>query len=177
MPQSAYEFSIRESLQKNRVVGLVAASIMILLAAGVSAHYFWPAGKRLNPSKAFFSADDGQTYFVDSIYNFPPFDHNGKTAVEAVVAITNGQYYVGYLVRYKPEARKQLQEKYDDAVRNGLPVQQVILDFMSNAEFSMSGMEVKLPGSDHEWQPRRQLASLNVKSPDGKVPDRILDTP
>jgi hypothetical protein len=177
MPQSAYDFSIRESLQRNRKVGLTVAAIMILLAGGIAAYYLWPHTRSFDPTRAFYSDDDGQTYFVDSVYDFPPFDHDGKTAVEAVLAESGGHYFVAYLARYKPAARKQLQEKYDDAVRRDLPVQQVVIDFMGEAQFGLSGMEVKLPGSGNKWEPRSQLARLDIRSPDGKVPDRYLDTP
>jgi hypothetical protein len=174
MPQSAYDFSIRESLQRNRKVGLAVAMIMILVAAGVATHYLWPHGKQFDPSKAFYTEDDGRTYFVDSVYNFPPFDHNGKTAVEAVVAVSDGHYFVGYLLRYKPEARKELQEKYDDAVKNNLPLQKTVLDAMG----AMSGqMEGKLPGPGHPWVPNGRIPKLDVRSPDGKIPDRYIDNP
>jgi hypothetical protein len=174
MPRSAYEFSVRESLQNNRKLGLTFAAILCLCAAGISSYYLWPRGEKVDPTITYYSDDDGQTYFKDSVYKFAPFDHDGRTAVEAVIAESGGHTFVAYLTRFTPEARKKLQDKYDDAVKNNLPVQQTVLDFMSNPPISMEGMEVKLPGSGHEWVPRSQLRYLDVKSPNGSLPERFV---
>jgi hypothetical protein len=174
MPPSAYDFSVRESLQNNRKLGLAFAAILCLCAAGISAYYLWPRGERFDPAKAFYSDDDGQTYFKDSVYKFPPFDHDGKTAVEAEVGESNGHYFVVLLMRFTPEARKQLQEKYDGAMKNNLPVQQIVLDFMATPPISMQGMEIKLPGGGQEWMPRSQLRNLEANAPNGTPPDRYV---
>jgi hypothetical protein len=174
MPPSAYDFSIRESLQKNRKASLTAAVIMILLAGGIAVDYFWPTTTRVDPTKSFYSDDDGTTYFTDSVFRFPPFDHNGKTAFAAMIAESGGHHFVGYLMRYTPEARKQLQQKYDDAMSNGLPVQQAVGGLMTE----LAGeMEVKLPGNDQPWISRAQVGRLNVRSQDGKLPDRFIEGP
>jgi hypothetical protein len=174
MPHSAYDFSIRESLQRNRKAALAVAAILFLAAIAISVYYLRPRGDRSDPTKAFYSDDDGQTYFKDSVYNFPPFDHNGKTAVEAMLAESNGHYFVGYLMRFTPAARKQLQDKYDEAGRDNLPGQQNVLDFMASPDITESGMQVKLPGPGHPWLPRSQVGSLAVKAPNGDPPDRYV---
>jgi hypothetical protein len=174
MPPSAYDFSVRESLQKNRKLGLMFAAILCICAAAISFHYLWPRAQRVDPTVEFYSDDDGQTFFKDNVYKFPPFDHNGKTAVQAVVGESEGHYFVAYLARYTPDAQKQLQQKYDDAVKNNLSVQQTVLDFISTPPISMEGMEIKLPGSGHEWMPRSQLRNLDVKAPNGNIPDRYI---
>ena len=159
MPPSAYDFSIRESLQNSRKVGWAIVTILFLCASGIAAYYLWPSGSRGDPTHAYYSDDDGQTYFTDSVYKFPPFDHDGKTAVEVVLAESGTHRFIGYLMRFTPEARKQLQQKYDDAVKSGLPVQRTVLDFMSSPPISLEGMEVKLPGDGHEWVPALRLES------------------
>ncbi|MGD0464772.1 MAG: hypothetical protein ABSB74_19990 [Tepidisphaeraceae bacterium] len=174
MPPSAYDFSVRESLQNNRKLGLTLAAILFLCAAGISSYYLWPRGVRVDPTVDFYSDDDGQTYFKDSVYKFAPFDHEGRTAVGAMVAESGGRYFVAYLMRFTPEAQKQLQEKYDYAVKNNLSVQQTVLDFMGNPAISVEGMEIKLPGSGHEWVPRSELRKMEVKAPDGSLPDRYV---
>jgi hypothetical protein len=35
--------------------------------------------------KAFFSDDDGQTWFLDDVSKLPPYDHNGKQAYRALL--------------------------------------------------------------------------------------------
>jgi hypothetical protein len=174
MPPGAYEFSVRESLQSNRKLGLILAAGLFLAAAGIASYFLWPHGEKFDPTSAYYSDDDGQTYFRDSVYKFPPFDHGGKIAVEVVLGESSGHTFVAYLTRFTSDARKQLQQKYDDAVKNNLSVQQTVLDFMSSPPINMEGMEVKLPGSGHEWVPRSQLRYLDVKSPNGSLPERFV---
>src|SRR6267154_2521014 len=61
--------------------------------------------------KAFFSVDDGKTWFPDDAKNIPPFDKDGKQAVRAFVyRCADGTTFVNYLQRYKPEAKHVLEE-------------------------------------------------------------------
>ena len=99
--------------------------------AAVSSAYYYPhdGARRVDVTEAYYSDDDGQTYFKDSVYKFPPFDHGGKTVVQAVLAESNGHRFVGYLMRYTPQAREKLQQKYDGAMKNGLPLQRTRAGF------------------------------------------------
>jgi hypothetical protein len=166
--------SLRERLNDKKV-GMGAAVALLLLACGILTYYFLSHTiEKPNVSTAYYSDDDGQTYFKDSIYKFAPFDHNGKTAVQAVIAESNGHDFVGYLERYKADAQKQLQEKYDDAVKNGVSPQKSVLEMMG----TLTGqMEVKLPGSGHPWLPSSQVGRLDVKSPSGDIPDKYMSQP
>jgi hypothetical protein len=171
MSRNAYDFSIRESLQSDRRFGWTVVAVLFLSAIGVSSYYLWPHKIIGDPTHAFYSDDNGRTIFKDSIYHFPPFEHNGRTAVEAVLAESHGRKFVAYLMRYTPEAKQRLQQKYDDAVANNLQVQRVVLDFMNAAPISRAGTEIKLPGSGHDWVPSSQLSKLDIKAPDGELPD------
>src|SRR5450755_960219 len=104
--------SIRDKLNDKKV-GFGVAAAMLLLAGCILTYYFIShATEKPNVNTAYYSDDDGQTYFVDSLYKFPPFDHGGKTAVQAILAESNGHKFVGYLKRFKPAAQTQLQQKY-----------------------------------------------------------------
>jgi hypothetical protein len=59
---------------------------------------------------AYFSVDDGKTFFVAGGENYPPFDYQGQTANSAYVFECGGNKFVGYLERYKPDAHKELME-------------------------------------------------------------------
>ncbi len=167
--------SVREKL--NDKVGVGVGIALIAVAAIVFGYYYFSTARHLpNVTRAFFSDDDGQSYYKDSIYNFPPFDHDGKTAMMAVLGVTNGHRYVAYLMRYNPATRQKLQQKYDDAIKNNLPVQETVLGFMHTSEIA-NNLEVKLPGSGHSWLPRSQLATLDIKGPNGEVPDDYVDQP
>ncbi len=150
------------------------AVILFICAGTIASYYLWPHRERLNPTVVFYSDDDGQTFFRDSVYKFPPFDHEGKTAVEAMVAESNGHRFVAYLMRYTPAAQEQLKQKYNEAIRENLSVQETVLNFISSPEIGLRGMEMKLPGSGNEWVPRSQIRTLDVKAPDGSLPDRYV---
>ena len=61
--------------------------------------------------KAWFTTDDGVTWFADDMTKVAPFDHDGKTAVECKVYTYDGgkTKFVGYLIRYRPGTTALLQ--------------------------------------------------------------------
>jgi hypothetical protein len=139
--------------QKGGVIAGVAAAVIVL--AGVFMVHAMT--KRSSyPDKlpnSFFSVDDGKTFFVANSVNIPPFDYNGKPAVHAYVYECNGKRFVGFLERYRPEARdKIVAQKY------------------SSPEFETYGRELKKPG-DANWTKASDAAAVaritNVKCPDG----------
>jgi len=162
MGTSAYHIGVRELLQRTRT-GLTVAALLLLAAIGVAVHYRQPAVTKSDPYVRFYSDDDGQTYFKDSIYRLAPFDHNGKTADIAIVCSDGNQNFVGYLERYTPQARKQLQDVYD-----ANPAERYkTIDLMASPAISLKGMEVKMPGKDNPWIARSDMRGLNVQSPSG----------
>ena len=52
-------------------------------------------------TQAYYSDDDGKTYFADALGKTSPFDHNGKPAYQAFVfhCPASNQPFVGYLLR------------------------------------------------------------------------------
>ncbi len=69
-----------------------------------------PRHHALRSDRAFFSDDDGKTYFQDSVSNFPPFDHNGTTAYGAtVLRCSGGKPFVAYLQKYDPATVMRIQ--------------------------------------------------------------------
>jgi hypothetical protein len=95
---------------------------------------------------SYFTVDDGQTFFVASGDNVPPFEYHGQTAVHAYLFQCNGKRFVGYLERYTPAAHKQMVEGKDT------PATQIY------------GRELKRPG-DRDW----------VKSGDLKAAGKVTD--
>ena len=173
MGQSAYDISIREIIQR-RGMGATVAAILFCAAIAIAGYNFWPLGHKPNPSEAFYSDDDGQSYFQDSVYNFPPFDHNGKVANQAMVIQDHGSKVVGYLVRYTPDAQKKLAGKYNDDVNNHLSdkeIQHDILTLMHDPDIYLRGQECKLPGPDSTWKLRDSFSTSTVKTPSGDLPD------
>jgi hypothetical protein len=166
--------SVREKLNDKKL-GIGVAVGLIVVAGLVLGHYFlshWTPS--VNVTQAYFTDDDGQTYYKDTVYQFPPFEKGGKTVSLVTLGESNGHRFIAFLSRYTPSAQKELQKRYDDAVKNGLSVQKTMLDSMT---YFGGQMEVKLPGSGHSWVPTSQVGRLDVRSPDGKIPDKYIDQP
>jgi hypothetical protein len=166
--------TLREKLNDKKVGAGVAVALLLLACIILTYYFLSHSSEHANVSTRYYSDDDGQTYFKDTLFKFPPFDHDGKTAVQAVLGESNGHDFVAYLMRYTPEAQKQLQQKYYDAEKNGLSPQKNVLDLVTQ----LSGeIQVKLPGSGHSWLPVSQVGTLDVKSPSGDVPDKYITQP
>jgi hypothetical protein len=168
--------SLREKLDKNPAVAMVAAGILVVLAGSILVYAYRPA-RLPETSKAFFSSDDGQTWFTDSAYLLPPFDHDGAQAVSAVVfsGADGGKPFCGYLTRYTPEGRAQLSAAMADAKARSLPPSSVQL--FSNPGFLNRYMEVRAPGPGKPWvrsgDPRASEI-LSVRAPNGSAAEQVF---
>ena len=146
---------IRETLnEKPRLTAGVVGTVAMIATAVVVMQVF--AGRRGVPAKmpdAFFTDDDGKTFFVDSVTRVPPFDHNGKQAVHANVFECDGKRFVGYMDRFNAQAHKDLLA--------GKP---------RTAQVEMYGRELKRPG-EAAWVKSGVLSEeakvTNVKCPLG----------
>src|SRR5688572_28917480 len=93
--------TVRESIERYRglSIGITVAVIMLTIC------YLWWRSRgtgAARAAKAFFSVDDGKTWFVDDATKRAPFQHDGSTAYRAYVfTCDNGNTkWVGYLERY-----------------------------------------------------------------------------
>lgn len=164
MPQNANDIWVRETLQNNRKIGLLVALILILVSVAWTAYVFLrDRPPQTDSYSAFFSDDDGQTYFRDSILKLPPFDHNGNIADLAIVCTDGKRDFVAYLQRYTPQARRQLQELYD--ANHSAPYK--VIDMMASPQISLEGTEIKVPGKDNPWVSRSIARVPNIQSPNG----------
>lgn len=107
------------------------------------------------PGKAYFTVDDGKTWFQDDVSRIAPFDHNGKTAYRCYL-FTGDEgrtMKVGYLERYNEEARA-LMESHKREKRVPNPLDHRTL---------MAGAEVKRPG-DKTWISRNDPRAHEITS-------------
>jgi len=167
---------IRKTFQEKPVVGILAASLMVLIAAAIIFQQFRPE-KKANLAQAYLTDDDGKTWFTDSAYSVPPLDHNGKTAVFAeIFTYDNGsKQFCAYLEKYNPDAKKQLEASIADAVKNGQPPGSAKL--FQDHWFMQSAILVKLPGDNGKWiSPNDPAANgvMAVHSPDGSTVDQAF---
>lgn len=117
-------------------------------------------------TRAFFTVDEGRTWFADDVSRLAPFDKDGKQAVRAYVfKCPDGTKFVAYLERLNPEARRVLEQAEKAGPDGkGAPNAAAIRSAYK------SGREVKRPG-DANWVNVENLREagqvMAVKCPNG----------
>ena len=168
--------SVRESLSKNPRVAVAGAALLIVAAAALMAHALWPQ-KQSRADMAYYSDDDGQTWFADSVYRIPPFDHNGKPALQAAIFTYDDgkKSFCAYLQQYTQSARQQLQKAQADATAHGQPLNSIWQ--YRDHNFVANNTQVRLPGPGHPWVLLSDPHSndiLTIHAPDGSAVDQAL---
>jgi hypothetical protein len=140
---------------------MIAGGIVVALAAGAVAFAVFQmldlraapdiAGA---PERAFFTVDDGKTWFVDDASQLAPFQHNGKEAVRAYVVECNGKKFVNHLERYTADG-KQATIRLREVVKKSPPPGALV------AAAQQRGREVKRPG-DAKWTPTSNVAAAEA---------------
>lgn len=156
---------IRETISKNPQIVTSITLVMIgvaLLGMGVQL-VCSPVPNGGQPELAYYTTDDGRTFFSDVADRVPPFDHAGRPAVRAVVfTCDDGKTrFAGYLQRYSDTAHAALRQRPTTPANQG--------DFRRYGILAQ-GLELKRPG-DPEWTPQsfteRHQAIVSVTCPDG----------
>lgn len=141
--------NLRESLAKNPALAKAVAIVVVFLAGGLifleTRSNNRIASTSGNPN-AFFSVDDGKTWFTDTSTNVPPYEKNGKQALQAVVyRCPDGPKFVGYLQRFTPAAKHAL-----EVYRSQDPAKQKSVNPAMLRQANTVGRQVKRPG-DVKW--------------------------
>jgi hypothetical protein len=110
-----------------------------------------------DPERAFFTIDDGKTWFVDVATQLAPFQHDGKEAVRAYVVACDGKKFVNHLERYTPEG-KQAMLRLREVVKKGPPPGSLV------AAAQQRGREVKRPG-DTKWTSSNAPSAEAITTP------------
>ena len=161
---------VREALNSQpKVVAGVVVAVIVVVAAVM--YFTMSDGGAADigggGTKAFFSIDDGKSWFVDDFKKVPPFTKDGKEAVRAYVyKCSNGKTFVGYLERYTPSAKKTMEAVHasDGKGSNLLPFD------------GIRGIEVKAPG-ETRWMNQsddKAIAVLSPRCPDGGPAEFVL---
>lgn len=119
---------------------------------------------------AFFTVDDGKTWFKDDAGRIPPFTHEGKTAYRAYVFRCNGKDFVAYVQRYSEAGKKSWEERLSKVEGGG--------DVKYRAREGLArGGEFKAPGETKWFNGMTNIAEagrvMNVKCPDGRPADYV----
>lgn len=167
---------VREAIKERSNTTLIGAVALVLLGGALLARAYWPE-KKANLEQTYYSDDDGETWFSDSLFKVAPFTHNGKTAVGAqIYTYQDGKkQFCGYLTKFAPDAKAQLDAALAEARSNGQPPGSVAL--YRNHDFMNRSVLVKAPGPNNPWlasdDPRAQTVR-SVHSPDGSALDILL---
>jgi len=132
---------VRETLNKQPGI-TTGATIGIIFLAFIFIIYEVSGGRHPRiTNRAFYSADDGASFFTDDLKLVPPFDSGGKKAVKAYVyRCSDGKQFVGYLERYSDVAKRRIENA--DASGN--------VEVLAQAR--AMGLEVKAPlTGDKGW--------------------------
>lgn len=149
---------IRQKLNQNSTFATGGAAAVIVLALIVAIWQLWPHRAR-EPKRAYFTIDEGKSYFADDIGRIPPFDKDGKQACSAqVVRCGWGKPFVAFMERFTPQGLERLQKvdtrhtSAGDIARGG-------------------GAEIKTPGTSEwiNWMDPRSAQVTTIKCPDGKT--------
>jgi hypothetical protein len=108
--------SIREKINRNPRTSAAVSGGVVLIAVAVIVWLQLPPQidrpEMDSPPKAFFTVDDGKTYFPDALTKVPPFTTaDGKTAYRVQVAqCGTGKPFVSHLEKYSADDKKKLED-------------------------------------------------------------------
>jgi len=164
-----------ETLRTKKTFSVIFAIALLGVAGAVTGINYWPQ-KQFSRELAYFSDDDGKTWYADSIDHIPPYDHNGKEAVRAVIySYADGKTdFCGYLMRFGPDVRKSLDAAIAGGAKANPPVRPHVIAY--GIEFGTRA-EVKSPGKNGGWiamTSDKAAPVLQMKSPDGSALDSVL---
>jgi len=161
---------IRETLNKNQALTTGATIAIIVIAIGIIVWQMLPERTPRIVSKAYYTIDDGRTWFEDTADKLTPFDKDGKEAVRAHLfkCGENGEKFVGYLEKLDPRVRGRLDQFNANPSNRGrvMPGQ---------AEAEDTGRLVKRP-MDKTWIPESNPNAARVttiKCKDGTYALRV----
>ncbi len=157
--------SIREMLNRNAATAKAVALALCVLGVGAIGYQAMSAGPAERPvtDEAFFTVDEGATWFADEADKLSGFEHEGKPAYRAhVYRPVGGEPFVGYIERLTPEARSKLE---------GLSPNPKDRDQSAVNAILLTGREIKKPG-DTRWLKATDPGVskvLDIRAPDGST--------
>lgn len=152
---------VREAMNKRPMIATGVAVVVVIAAIAFAFFRIFDVGAAPGASneteRAFFTTDDGKTWFIDDVNRLAPFQHDGKEAVRAYVVECNGKKFVNHLERYTPEG-KQAMLRLREVVKKGPPPGALV------AAAQQRGREVKRPG-DSTWALSNSPAAEAIMTP------------
>jgi len=151
----------------------IGVAILLLIVAAAALGFQMLGGRESGAgavaTQAFFTDDEGKSFFKDDVSKLPPFSHNGKQALGCDVfesTAAGGKQFVGLVYRFTDSGRREM-ESY-------LPNKSKDPDGSTRRSIEERGKQVKLVGAAGEsaWQVADDVAVARlqaaVKDPAGK---------
>jgi hypothetical protein len=163
----------RERLNENKKLGLGVGAAIIIIALGVFAFQLRGGGNNAAPvpKSAFYTDDNGKTFFKDDIKKVSPFNHNGKQSYRAdVFKGPDGQQFVGLIYRHTEAGRKEMEEYISKKMKDP--------DGLTRLSIERRGMELKPVGAnDKTWALNDEFTAerlqASIKAPSGKPAELV----
>jgi len=99
--------------QKPKLLGAGAAALLIIVGGTFIVYQMFGArtsGAGPVPKSAFYTDDNGKSFFRDDIDKASPFDHGGKQAFRCdVFEGANGKQFVGLVYRFTDSGRREFE--------------------------------------------------------------------
>lgn len=142
--------SIRKKLNNQPILSSAIAIVVVLGAAYVIYSAVAGGEKRFYGATAYYSDDDGKTYFKDNAFKPVPYTDNGKEVVRAFVySCPSKGEFVAFLQRYTPEGIKAINE-VQSAKKEGKEPSAHAMAIAAQADSLAS--EFKKPGAGNPWK-------------------------
>jgi len=98
----------REIINQRPVMSGVVAVVATVIALG-AIFFTRSSDDAYKPAQAYFTVDDGRTYFADDVTRLPPFDRNGQEAVQCYLFRCGETRFVGYLMKLPPPVKQEME--------------------------------------------------------------------
>jgi hypothetical protein len=138
---------VRESINRHKAWA-VSGSVLALAGAVAWGIINQPPPDAGPSHMAWYTSDDGRTWFKDTDRRVPPFEHGGATAVLAHVYRCGDRPFVAWMERYDPEGKDVLDayRAAEDAGRS--PSGGSLMGIQVHVEYKRPGEERWTPASD-----------------------------
>ncbi len=169
---------IRETLNKNPALttgvtgGIIGIALIYILYSVI---FSGGGGSGGTFTQAYYSIDDGKTFYADEIDLVPPLQKDGKEAVRVFVFTCDGgkTKFVAYMERFTPKGKKALEDARAKAKAN--PNQDMSAEFMAMEQIQFTEREVKKPG-EGKWvkaSSNESGAVMSIKCPEGQSDENL----
>jgi hypothetical protein len=149
---------IRETMNRNSVLAAVVI-VCAIATCGVVIGVELRGNKGAPPKYAYYTTDDGKTWFSDLSIRLPPFDHNGSPAVRCFVFTGPNGKFAGLLEKLSDDTRDRLAKTGDQIPPFGTPIM------------------VKKPG-EMEWKStdvsQEAMMLIKILGPESSGIERVL---